>query len=277
MPCRTARAAAAAALHCDSHCCDMTLQSTFRLAIARQAQARLPACRLASACNVAGQLRHSAGKQAIASHPRTPLDSMATVVWLKRDLRLADNAPLAAAAASGQPTVVLYCYEPSVVHATDFSHCHLQVCSIGQAVTHFLALLGSHTLTTLAAAALPTLLTSPQLLQFINESLAEVDGALQKLGGSLVVRHGEVTEVLTALSAELAPAGGIARLVSHEETGTPATIARNAAVAQWAQQKGVEWRELPQTGVALGGCVVAGASGLVAWRGCGLMLVKKHS
>lgn len=67
------------------------------------------------------------------------------------------------------------------------------------------------------------------------------------------MRHGEVTEVLTALSAELAPTGGIARLVSHEETGTPATIARNAAVAQWAQQKGVEWRELPQTGVALGG------------------------
>lgn len=148
MPCRTARAAAAVALHSDSHCCDMTLQSTFRLAIARQAQARLPACRLASASNLAGQLRHSAGKQAIASHPRTSLDSMATVVWLKRDLRLAENAPLAEAAASGQPTVVLYCYEPSLVQATDFSHCHLQVCSMGEAVTHCLVLFGSHMLTT---------------------------------------------------------------------------------------------------------------------------------
>lgn len=89
---------------------------------------------------------------------------------------------------------------------------------------------------------------APPPLQFINESLDELGTALQKLGGSLVVRHGEVTDVLAALSAELAPLGGIAQLLSHEETGTPATIARNAAVAQWAQQNGVEWRELPQTG-----------------------------
>lgn len=52
---------------------------------------------------------------------------MAAVVWLKRDLRLADHGPLAAAAASGQPTIVLYCYEPSMVQAADFSCCHLQV------------------------------------------------------------------------------------------------------------------------------------------------------
>ncbi|KAI7842208.1 hypothetical protein COHA_004121 [Chlorella ohadii] len=135
---------------------------------------------------------------------------MTAVVWLKRDLRLADHAPLAAAASSGRAAVVLYCYEPSLVQATDFSHCHLQ---------------------------------------FINESLEELSAALQQLGGSLVVRHGEMTEVLAALSAELAPVGGIAQLLSHQETGTPATVARNAAVAQWAQQNGVEWRELPQTGV----------------------------
>ncbi|PRW57446.1 deoxyribodipyrimidine photo-lyase [Chlorella sorokiniana] len=135
---------------------------------------------------------------------------MAAVVWLKRDLRLADHAALAAAAGGGLPTVVLYCYEPSMVQATDFSHCHLQ---------------------------------------FINESLEELSEGLQKLGGSLVVRHGQITEVLAALAAELAPVGGIAQLLSHQETGTPATIARNAAVAQWAQQQGMDWQELPQTGV----------------------------
>ena len=52
---------------------------------------------------------------------------MAAVVWLKRDLRLADHGPLAAAAAAGRPVAVLYCYEPSLVQAGDFSHCHLQV------------------------------------------------------------------------------------------------------------------------------------------------------
>lgn len=51
---------------------------------------------------------------------------MATVVWLKRDLRLKDHGPLAATA-TRCPTVVLYCYEPSMVQAVDFSRCHLQV------------------------------------------------------------------------------------------------------------------------------------------------------
>lgn len=52
---------------------------------------------------------------------------MATVVWLKRDLRLSDHGPLAAAAAARRPTVVLYVYEPSMLQAIDFSCCHLQV------------------------------------------------------------------------------------------------------------------------------------------------------
>ena len=48
------------------------------------------------------------------------------VVWLKRDLRLADHEPLARAAAGGRPCVVLYCYEPSLCTAHDFSYCHLE-------------------------------------------------------------------------------------------------------------------------------------------------------
>ena len=89
---------------------------------------------------------------------------------------------------------------------------------------------------------------SPPASQFINESLEEVHAGLQRLGGVLVVRHGEVAEVLSALAADLAAVGGIAQLLSHEETGTPAVVARNAAVAQWAQQHGVEWNEYKQTG-----------------------------
>lgn len=102
---------------------------------------------------------------------------MTGVVWLKRDLRLADHEALAAAAASGLPLVVLYLYEPSLLSAVDFGRCHLD---------------------------------------FINESLEEVQAALQALGGSLVTRQGEAAGALGALHAELAPAGGISRLWSHE-------------------------------------------------------------
>ena len=41
------------------------------------------------------------------------------VVWLKRDLRLQDHAPLAAAAASGLPVLLLYVLEPAVYRAPD--------------------------------------------------------------------------------------------------------------------------------------------------------------
>ena len=35
------------------------------------------------------------------------------IVWFRRDLRLADNAALAAAAETGQPIIALYIREPS--------------------------------------------------------------------------------------------------------------------------------------------------------------------
>ncbi|KAL4437493.1 hypothetical protein ABPG77_003474 [Micractinium sp. CCAP 211/92] len=154
------------------------------------------------------------------------------VVWLKRDLRTADHAALSAAAASGLPLVILFVWEPSLCKAVDFGRCHLD---------------------------------------FINDSLQELDASLQRLAGSsaggssdgdasagfaapsscavITIRHAEAVDALAALHAELASAGGIKRMWSHEETGTPAVMARNAAVREWADREGVEWTELPQTGV----------------------------
>ena len=39
------------------------------------------------------------------------------VIWLKRDLRLRDHAPLAEAMRLGGPHLILYCFEP-----TDLAH-----------------------------------------------------------------------------------------------------------------------------------------------------------
>jgi len=37
------------------------------------------------------------------------------IVWFKRDLRLRDHAPLKAAIDNGLPTLLIYCFEPSMM------------------------------------------------------------------------------------------------------------------------------------------------------------------
>ena len=49
---------------------------------------------------------------------------MLQIVWLKRDIRLQDHAPLAAAVASGFPVMLLYVFEPSMMHAPDYDVRH---------------------------------------------------------------------------------------------------------------------------------------------------------
>jgi deoxyribodipyrimidine photo-lyase len=48
----------------------------------------------------------------------------AAVVWLKRDLRLGDHAALCAAAASGRPVLLLYCFEPELLADAHYSERH---------------------------------------------------------------------------------------------------------------------------------------------------------
>ncbi len=46
------------------------------------------------------------------------------IIWFKRDLRLADHKPLQLAIAEGLPTVLLYCFEPSLLNHGDSSERH---------------------------------------------------------------------------------------------------------------------------------------------------------
>jgi deoxyribodipyrimidine photo-lyase len=48
------------------------------------------------------------------------------IVWLKRDLRLSDHGPLALANANGLETILLYIFEPSLMHYADSSPRHHQ-------------------------------------------------------------------------------------------------------------------------------------------------------
>ena len=81
--------------------------------------------------------------------------------------------------------------------------------------------------------------------EFQGECLADLEVALGRLGIRLVTRRGEAVAMLDELRRET----GFQLLVAHEETGTGVTYARDRRVRRWAREAGVEFLELPQTGV----------------------------
>ena len=87
---------------------------------------------------------------------------MVTVVWFKRDLRLADHAALARAAARG-PVLPLYVFEPGLWAQPD---------------------------------------VSGRQFEFLRESVEDLALALRAAGVALVVRVGRVTDVLRDLQTE---------------------------------------------------------------------------
>ena len=137
-------------------------------------------------------------------------NQLPTIVWFKRDLRTGDHAPLAAAARAGTAVVPLYVIEPSLFSAPDFAAQHWG---------------------------------------FIRESLLELARDLAMLGSPLVVRIGEMPDVLQQLQSEL----GTFHLLSHQETGNALSYARDVRVGAWCRAHGVAWREFRQHGVVRGG------------------------
>lgn len=92
-----------------------------------------------------------------------------TVVWLRDDLRLADNPALTAAAERGDPVVVVYVLD-----------------EVGPGIRP------------LGGAS----------RWWLHHSLTELGASLRERGGSLVLRRGAATDVIPALVAELG-AGGV--------------------------------------------------------------------
>ena len=82
------------------------------------------------------------------------------IVWFKRDLRVHDHAPLAAACASGEPVLALYIFEPELWSGPD---------------------------------------GTARQLTFLKESLTELAEALRERGAELVIRIGEASEVFNQL------------------------------------------------------------------------------
>lgn len=95
----------------------------------------------------------------------------------------------------------------------------------------------------------PSVLRSPEFdachLDFINDCLAELRDALARIGCPLLIRTGECPEVLQ----EIHRTHGLRALWSHEETGLEVTYARDRRVLAWCRAQGIEWNEIPQSGV----------------------------
>ena len=75
--------------------------------------------------------------------------------------------------------------------------------------------------------------------------LAELREALAQRGMPLLVRVGSILPVFQALQAQYA----FTHVLSHEETGSGWSYARDVQVAKWCQGTGVNWQEFSQTGV----------------------------
>lgn len=115
-----------------------------------------------------------------------------------------------------------------------------------------------HPALTLAASlgpVLPVYVVEPELWaqpdaaarqwEVVAEALADLREALGRMGAPLVVRVGDAVTVLAGLCKR----HGVTRIISHEETGNLWTYARDRRVAFWARSVGIEWTEVPQSGV----------------------------
>ncbi|MEM8774642.1 MAG: FAD-binding domain-containing protein [Pseudomonadota bacterium] len=127
------------------------------------------------------------------------------IVWFKRDLRAQDHRALARAAEQG-PVLPLYVVEPELWLQPDMSG---------------------------------------RQWAFISESLNELKTDLAKAGQCLILRTGDVIEVLEALRKE----HEFTALWSHEETGNSWTFRRDLRVAAWCSDKGICWTEVQNHGV----------------------------
>lgn len=72
---------------------------------------------------------------------------------------------------------------------------------------------------------------------------------LRQMRNDVLIAHGEVVEKLTKLHDRVP----FAYLFAHEETGNDITFRRDRAVAQWCRERGVIYREFPQSSVRRGG------------------------
>lgn len=143
------------------------------------------------------------------------------IIWYKKDLRIKDHAPLFFAS-QGEAVLPIYVFEPSIWKSKDMSLRHLN---------------------------------------FVKESLEDVQKHLKKIQGDLFVFEGEMVVILQKLFDTYGPF----TLHSHMEHGLDNTFQRDIEVRQWINQHGCLWHEYKVFGVERGKSAHLRSSHLQTW------------
>lgn len=146
----------------------------------------------------------------LAPYPKIAIPHLMHLIRYKKDLRIRDHHPLTDALSRSQktkqPCAALYIREPSVMSHGDFSAFH-----------HY----------------------------WIQESLIDLSKNLATRNIPLLIRYGEVIDILTHINNTIP----ITSLHAHEETGNGLTFARDTAVIRRTKHHTIPFQETPTNGV----------------------------
>ena len=108
------------------------------------------------------------------------------IVWLKRDLRSQDHAPLLKAECAGIPYIIIYLFEPSRIEYPDTGPRHLQfvyhsISTLDKVLNNIITVLDDKNKQNLALVLENLAATTKSL----NSSMANIETMLQKQNGSV--------------------------------------------------------------------------------------------
>ena len=131
-----------------------------------------------------------------------------SLAWFKKDLRVDDHLPLKLCSRE-KKCAALYIYEIDLMKSTDFSFLHLD---------------------------------------FINDSLNDLNHKFNLAGGSLNIFKGTAIEIFRKISENFK----ISRIYTHNETGNWASYQRDKALKKFFKQNNIEWVSIQSNGVVRG-------------------------
>lgn len=136
------------------------------------------------------------------------------LVWLKRDLRTQDHAPLAEAEASRLPYRVIFIFEPILMDHPDCSERHLRF--------------------------------QWQSLKDINQTWLGLSN--DSISRQVDVFWGEAEDVFAAFMDRF----DVSRVLSYQESGIEKTFNRDLRLQSFFRSRNVEWKEFQRNGVIRG-------------------------